>query len=125
MPKTRIITENQSVWGIIKGHDTLTANDLASDLECTTQTANYWLNKFVQKGYLQKVRVGREFCYAVSPRGKVVLGDSAVSDNMRPNVELACQHDIIAEIPAGDGFVYYECEACGQISDDGAWWPKM
>jgi len=118
MRKSVVVTEQKSVWGVIKGRDTLTATDLASDLDCSPQTANYWLTKFVRLGYLEKVRIGREFGYAVNARGKVLQGDVNTPDTFRPKVAMSCDHLYSAWIPAGDGTGYYECADCEMTWDE-------
>jgi len=117
MRKSVVVTEQKSVWGVIKGRDTLTALDLASDLDCSPQTANYWLTKFVRLGYLEKVRIGREFGYAVNARGKVLQGDINTPDTFRPVVKLSCEHPYVSRIGTTEAIACYECDDCEQLFD--------
>jgi len=118
MRKSVVVTEQKAVWGVVKGRDTLTASDLASDLDCSPQIANYWLTKFVRLGYLEKVRIGREFGYAVNARGKVLQGDINTPVGFRPSVTISCDHDAVSICGGNIQERHYICDDCGKRFDN-------
>jgi len=115
MSKKITVTKQDAVWSFIAAKRTLDAKDLAEALECTTQNAMYWLELFRAMGRLTRVEVGKAFLFAVTARAeKMRVKDSA---DMRPLVKLACLHEYMAAIHAGDGYFYWECPDCGQTWD--------